>query len=318
MIFHGFLAFLAALNPGVDLDNPVILLDEGHGGLTYPFDAVYAGGRLFVTDQDLLFIVYDGKSFRQLGRRGSGPEEFEHHPEELSLSGDRIVVREMYGWSQSTYGLDGRFLGKEALTRPKYDGTRTIVLEGREIRQVSRETAIEHGFLYEDGASGNRFGKLAGNTQRDYHLESAFLHLLPDDGILVLKRRGLLEIYAPDGKLSREFAVPLLAHARDVEKDKLANLGGNPHGHVYYLYGLPVKQSRVCDNHAWLLVATEATEIERGIYAEIWLYVLRLADGKLRQSARLDAAYNRMRITDGHLVLISKYDARIAVYAIAE
>jgi len=301
------------------LFEPMIRVDEDtpldrSSFLSYPYDAIFADGYLFIADEDQSILRFQGSRFvDRIGRIGQAGNEFRHQPVHLAITGNRLIAYERYDRARLFFDLAGRFLEREEIERRHVftrDGQRYELLHYRE--------AFAQGFLFSSTDGERRFGRLTERDGKGYHRDQAFLLELDQDRLLVLKRRGRCEIYQKSGRLLRSFDLPLDRFSMDVVEDEIGTL---LHRRAYgdrikqYRYGLPIIDASLeSPDHLWLIVRDEHHLDETFRPKRTHLFRIAIDTGSVSYESESSVPITAIHFYDRALCVVSQEHASVWVF----
>jgi len=282
----------------------------------YPYDALIHEGKLYVADYYANVMVFSpDRLLAVFGRVGQGPKEFRRPPVALRIKEGLVTATEMYGRRQSLFALNGAFVRREDLTR----GIQYLTSDRFKELKFQEATAANH--RYQHLESGAYFSGTHPNDSLDYHLAQA-LFLADAQCIYQVKRCGVIDIFERGAPSSRTIQLPLELLKKDIEADELGTqlnrrvVKGN-HDAVAYRFGVPIVDAALqADGYIWLLAADEHYENHLRRPELVYLYRVNLEKGVPDFVIQLREPASRLRISEGHLVLISTEFATIRAYAL--
>jgi len=289
--------------------------------MTNPTDAVYVGGVLYVADMNehTIFVQEADGRLTRFGRAGSGPGEFQHHPVQLLHRNQTILVVEFNSLFTSTFRLDGTF--QERVKR----GHGPPPWDKRQVRQVTDEEVPDTGFMLHDTRHDCYFSGPAPHGEHGIHLGRGLI-LEDSQGLLyVIKKAGVVEVYERPCHLLHTMNIPLARFKADVKPHhvmrKIMRARYKEDRGPVFVHGKPVIGAATAGpDRVWLLVKDE--HLEKGPYyqqvqtANTWLFEVDPTVGKVRFVTELDQPVRRVRYWNGHLILISGYEATVRLYRV--
>ena len=285
--------------------------------LTVPNDAVYHEGNVYIADDSYSVLVFS-KSGRveRIGRKGEGPGEFSHWPQNIDIVDDVVVATDFFRLRRRFFTTTGRFLRHE-------DIDRQIIEKENHFRELSLQEAMETGYRYHFIDGDWDLGYLEQDSDKGYHLADSLIRVT-EKKIFVIRKRGAIDVYNRAGTLQQSLPMNLEAFKAELDVSlmyKMMTANKPTHGGLKpYVLGTPIYDAALdAHGNAWLLVSNEHVAIEQDNYRpkESWLFVLNLQTGSFAWSLKMPRPVSRVRICDQHLLLISSEDAFVQVYSLA-
>jgi len=289
--------------------------------LTYPTDALFIGGALYVPDgaEHCVFVLGANGVLTRFGRAGRGPGEFEHMPQWIRLSDDKskVIVAEWNHLWVHTWTLDGKSEGR--VERPERYGP--AYRAG--VRGLTWHESSEWGFLFHDERSDCYFGEPE-SGEYGIHLSSGPICEDESGYLYVIKRSGTVEVYERPCRKIASMRIPVGEFASEVKPhpnlERVMRAFGKNYGGPVLVHGLPIHDAAVeSKNRVWVLVKDEnlekAPHYQYVQQASTRLFEVDPENNSVRFSAELGPV-NRIRYSDGHLILISQYEASVRVFKV--
>ena len=318
-----FLWFLAVAGdaPSLQSIEPEFLITDTKPehkdvSLNYPYDALIHKDRLYVADEHALILVFSpDKILARHGKRGGGPKEFRHAPIDIELVDGHIAATEMYRRARLFFKPDGAFMKKEKLVRTN------IYLEGTTIGRLpfTEATDMEHRYFHQEwDCPLARFDR---DSSTEYHLAQAIFRTWKQDLFVVMKQ-GIIKRYGPHCQLKEELNVPVEIYKRKLELDKLSefiNKNSKLKRPKYYRFGVPIIDVAIQDGQRlWLLVNDEAHENEKKRPQRTFLFRVDMTEKRVDVSLELPEPVQRIRVSEGRLILIATGAATIRAYKLED
>jgi len=302
-----------------ELDDTRVTVDGVR--LSNPTDALFVGGVLYVAegnDHTILMLAPDG-TLSRFGRAGRAPGEFQHMPSHLRLEGDDLVVAEWNYHYTSRFSLDGQFSSRKKRGASWGDAA-TLGL-----RRLSWEEVQDSGFMLYDERGECFFSQPERDVAHPEYLAIAILREDREGRLYAVKRVGVVEVYERPCQVLYRMPVPVVRFAAEVKPHRIMaaiKRAARPNDKWPSLvHGRPVMDAAVDGpDRVWLLVKNEhpetGPEYQTVADANTWLFEVDPMRSRVTYSLELDRPVNRIRFTNGNLLLISAYEATVQVYRV--
>jgi len=287
--------------------------------LTYPTDALFIGGNLYVTDgaEQCVFLLRGNGALTRFGRAGSGPGEFQHIPEFIRLSGDKLIISEWNHLWVHTWTLDGKSEGR--IKKPERYGT--AFRAG--VQDLSWHEASDYGFMRRDERNDCYFSELE-KAEYGFYLGTGPIYEDDSGYLYVIKRSGTVELYERPCRKIASMRIPVGRFTAEVKPfpvlKAIMKAAGRAYGGPVLVHGRPIHDAVVeSKNRVWLLVKDEHLEkpphYQYVREASTWLFEVDPENNQVRFSMQIGPV-NRIRYSEGHLILISEFEATVRVYRV--
>jgi len=319
----GFL-FVKGLLPSAEVILDDRLSTDRGAAIVYPYDAVIHGERIFVAGGGHGIDVFDGNRWlKTMGRKGQGPGEFEHPPVRLEIDNGALLAIEMYYHRALSFSIDGVYLTTRSHRRQRnFELTSQETL--LELRPTSYVVARDSGRMLRLLDRDCFLGTTAGPTEADHHISSFFL-AMSSQGIVFVRRDGLVQVYSSECELLRQWSIPVHHLAKDVIEDDLANMVRKEYYAEKYpgtrfrkafRFGIPIVGIAVDHRDILYTIASDErkmTDDRKPGACELITLNLNTGD---HQTFGLGWAPSRLRISNGKLIMISSEDAMVKVWSL--
>lgn len=278
--------------------------------LAFPVDATDDGTTLFVADGADDFIVgirRSGEMFAFSGH-GSGPGEIGTSIDSLNVEGSFVVIREFNKTKRHLFDLNGKFVRTEQ-GRANSAKERYVA--------CSQTVARTSGFLFQHATTGKPIGKLDGKGFLGWHLSQAILSDL-DERLVVVKKRGVVEIWDENGQIHKKFSLHLERYKMPIQPNKIANklmekLGEKAES---YLYGVPILSATAHGDLLWVVVLDESTASQIvGKPQSTFLYQVNIFTESMNLIPEVSVP-SAVKVCGDFLIVLSQDDGYVKLFAL--
>jgi len=272
--------------------------------LQAPVDALYWQDRLFVLDSKGYRVISTKQGTHKIiGKRGKGPGEFANEPVMFCVENHQLKVFEWNFHQVSYFDFEGAFISRSV---PQVKGLYPNQIH---LLSLNFEQRLELGFNFQF-PSGCFFDSLEERTLQGEHLNRSILARSNSGEIIIGKQRGWIGLVASDCQITHQMPLGLQKFAG--EPKPMASTYVTYEGKLTPMLenGLPlIGLAAASSEQVWALVRDERTETR-------WLYEINLIAKQVRYKAELDQSMDRIRYSQGMLILLSEEEAIVQAYQI--